>query len=746
VKASEPKRRVGPDAAALLRRVAGVAIVTVAVARCLIEFPFLLVFDVDPVVDPTPLSGLGRGGSLLLDALLLGAAAAGCVAEGLLARRRLEWLPWLLAFLPVPVVLWHGAADLGDLAGGATWAAAAAAGVTLAHLGRDRALRIVLVALLAAAIVPVGVRGCAQSAVEVGGVTIRGPEYAQTLRQFQEKREEFFRERGWEPDSPGARLYERRLRRGDPRGWFTTANIFASLMAFGTVIFAGLLRQRPTGLFAAAAVLCAAGLLAAGSKGAFLAAAAGVALRLAPSLGDPLRRMVARRGGPLALACVAAALGAIALRGVLVPEWFLGDRSLLFRWHYQVGAARILADHPLLGVGPDGFQEAYAAVRPPRSPEEVRSAHSMLADWLATLGGGGLGWGALAAVGVWRAGRRLAPVPEAPLGAPLPPRSRWPLVAAAAVAVAGLVPAIAAEAARLDTFSEEVLRVAGVAGYVAAAAILGAALSLAGSEALEASLAAAAITLVVHGQIEMTFFEPGSVVWMACALGLAAPLRVRPGPAAAGALLGAILLAVACWLAAGPAASASRATAQMIAAAEAVARPPRPTPQELTERREAAAEALRRAWERQSPRDHRVIEAAARQLLRAGVESQGPRRAALIERAVAAAERAVAEHGRPTSLRLSAEAHRLLALQTKAAEHRDAAIERAQSLAAADPAGVGPWVFLGDLLREAARPLEAADAYRRALRNDANFELDPMKQLPPAQRERLVRLIEESGH
>ena len=36
-------------------------------------------------------------------------------------------------------------------------------------------------------------------------------------------------------DSAAARLYERRLRQADPRGWFPTTNVFASVMAFGLV-------------------------------------------------------------------------------------------------------------------------------------------------------------------------------------------------------------------------------------------------------------------------------------------------------------------------------------------------------------------------------------------------------------------------------------------------------------------------------------------------------------------------------
>ena len=41
---------------------------------------------------------------------------------------------------------------------------------------------------------------------------------------------------------------------------------------------------------------------------------------------------------------------------------------------------------PLVGVGPDGFQDAYLQFKPVRSPEDVASAHSMTVDWLASIG------------------------------------------------------------------------------------------------------------------------------------------------------------------------------------------------------------------------------------------------------------------------------------------------------------------------------------------------------------------------
>ena len=69
-----------------MRWAGGVGIVVIAVMRCVISFAPQIVFDIDPALDPTPLAGLGPGGSLLLDALLLLACACALVGEVLTKR------------------------------------------------------------------------------------------------------------------------------------------------------------------------------------------------------------------------------------------------------------------------------------------------------------------------------------------------------------------------------------------------------------------------------------------------------------------------------------------------------------------------------------------------------------------------------------------------------------------------------------------------------------------------------------
>ena len=63
-----------------------------------------------------------------------------------------------------------------------------------------------------------------------------------------------------------------------------------------------------------------------------------------------------------------------------------GEKSLLFRWHYALGAFRIFASDPYLGVGPDGFQSAFLSMKNAFNPEEPVSAHNVVLDWFSTLG------------------------------------------------------------------------------------------------------------------------------------------------------------------------------------------------------------------------------------------------------------------------------------------------------------------------------------------------------------------------
>lgn len=734
-----------------LRWVGGLGILAVAAARCVIVFAPQVVFDVDPAIDPAPLAGLGPSGSLALDALGLAACGLGLAGE-ILSRRRLEWLLLVAALAPLPVVLFHGSADLGDLWRGSTWVVAASSAAVIAHLGRDPRLRRVLLALLVALLVPIAVRGVSQSAVSLFGISLTGAEHSETVREFQANRAEFFADRGWRPDSAAARIYERRLRQAEPRGWFPSANIFASLMAVGLVLSAGLaLRTRDgpwrLGLLCVGGVVGAGLLLLAGSKGGMTAAAVGLGLLGAVHLSQRHREARARprAGSVVAIGIVGGMLLAVVVRGTLLPESFLGDRSLLFRWHYLQGAAGVIASEGVVGVGPDGFQGAYVAHRPPRSPEEVTSAHNAFADWGATLGLSGAAWIALLLVLLWRAGSLLVPGSASGERPPTPSMAHGALsrgvasttlISAAAVAVVALVPAVVVEAQSLGTFGVQLARMGGVVGYIIVAAGLGHVLQRLGPTAINQVLAAAAVALGLHGMIEMIFFDPGSAVWVMCVVGLAGARSNQPPaddkrrPAlVVGLATCVVLFAASVWLGGVVSPRLDRQQARMILAARSLHESASGSGRRPDARaRQQAAADLLDAY-RIVPWNHRPLEEAVRQLLLAADVLEGDRRGEVLGRAIELSERAVREHERLSSIALAATAWRLEALATGSQEAWQRAIAHSRRLTELDPHGIASWRRLADICWAAGRRGDAAAAYERALQADRNFGLDPLKQL-----------------
>ncbi|MCH7512002.1 MAG: tetratricopeptide repeat protein, partial [Chloroflexi bacterium] len=153
--------------------------------------------------------------------------------------------------------------------------------------------------------------------------------------------------------------------------------------------------------------------------------------------------------------------------------------------------------------------------------------------------------------------------------------------------------------------------------------------------------------------------------------------------------------------------------------------------------REEAAQMLLRAYETTRSTDAMLLREAARQMMIAAQVSPADRQPGLATRAVEFAHEAAHVHRGPSSTALLAETAWLLALITGDETHKQVAIEAAAALTDQDPHGIGPWRRLGDLYRELGMPDEAASAYQRALQNNANFELDPMRQLSERDRREL---------
>ena len=525
-------------------RVAGfVGIVAVAAIRGMVSIEANVWFaDVDPARDQMPLLSLDAAGSHALDLALLLAAALALLGE-LLARRGIHWSLVFLALVPVPVAVMHAHTGIVPENGFRTdtWIAGILAAVALAHLARDRSFRAAALAVLLGVIALLAVRGFVQLLVE----------HPATVAFYEETREAFLADRGWLADSSAARNYERRLYQAEATGWFKLSNPFSTMMGVGAVGCAALAfaarRGQPSGntlLLALAAIADAVLLVVNGGKGALLATATAVAV-LVLSL-----RAVRIPSPRWALALAACVLLAVFARWLVGTR--IGELSLLLRGHYLEAGVRMLEGMGVgvFGLGADRVQEYFGAAKPPNCPEDVKSLHSIFADWLLALGVSGAAWIAVVAMFFWptRAVDAAFEGVENERDA-----RRMALAAAAITGVAGTAIAMRVEAPIVDGFWVAT-RLLGVFAFVLVAGCAATAALAAPARALRAVAFALGVLVLVHAQIEMVAWLPGSCVLafllMACAAELPAGSGAADSPAARanrGSLipLTALLLAVA---------------------------------------------------------------------------------------------------------------------------------------------------------------------------------------------------------
>ncbi|MHC4909709.1 MAG: O-antigen ligase family protein [Planctomycetota bacterium] len=725
-----------PDRGRMLRLAGLVGMLGIIVGRTWIAVAPDVVFDVDPAVTSGSMGALGPAGSLLLDVGLLVAAALGLLGEAL-SGRRLNWRPLLLAVLPMVVILHHGLGDAGDLCLGATWTSGAVAAVALAHLSRVPGARAAIVGVLAAAVVPLLARGAMQ-------VTI---EHAVTIEQWETQGESYLAERGWEPGSPAALIFERRLRQPQPTGWFPTANVFASIAATALVLWAGLAIGAARGRLSSGSVGLAGLMVAASGVGLFMtgaragmgAAIIGAGVLALPLLGAP-GQALARRAAALLGGLVVFVLIAVAVRGVAMPEGFGGERSLLFRWHYLAAAGQVISGEPIVGVGPDGFQDAYVGVRSPRSPEEVTSAHSIGVDWLATLGLGGLFFLGLAGMMIAGAGRH-APLPRGsePDEAMGGGDHRTALIVVPATAALAAALALPVEWSTLIDVSI-FMRFIGVFGFIATGLIT-ASLFCNGPRAwMEWTLVAAVAALLVHLQVELTGSQAGAVGCCWALLGLLLRVDRRPEAAdqpngsLAPILLGVLPALVAVVLLVTAALPAMRQARGVADAASALSDYSSEPAAALAQRRRAV-DLLTTAYEAW-PANERPLTAAIRQAMRAATIMPAESMVWL-GRANELADRLVDDHPELGSRVIRTGVRLEVARAVGAPEAWEAAVADARFVTRGDPHGIGPWLALGDIAWEAGRRDDAGQAYRQALANSDNFELDVLKQVSPTDRARV---------
>lgn len=699
-------------------------------------------FDVDPIRSPGALEALGASGGLLLDAALLLSSSLVLVAMALRGRR-LDGLSLLLAVLPVPILAWHARGDLEQAWRGASLAAGWIALVAAAHLRAEPRLRVLLAAGLLAAAVPWLARAGEQWLVEIPA----------SIAHFEANRAEVLASFGWSEGSEAALLYERRLAQAEAGAWFGLANVFSALLAACAVAWTQMTlatRGRSLGggtvlLAGVVALAAVVGVAINGSKGAMAALLAGLVVAAvgragARTTGDAPAGAW-RTAGRIALLGIPLGIAAVLLRGLL-PEGFLGEKSMVFRWHYLVGSAWTLRAEPLRGVGPAGFQEWYLLVKPIRSPEAVQSAHSLVADSLLAVGVVGLAWFAALARVLWRRDDSNGTTESI-----APSRGGLVFFGVAFAAAAAVLWAIEPS----SRGGSGMARWIGILLFLPTAIVARSILAAVDAARLAWILGSVAFVLLLQGQIEMTFFAPGSIAWAMLAVGLAGgPPAPRRGGGAGGprsgialacvpALLGLLLLL-------GPFRGAVQAESRLALAAapldevgRALAEDRAPALDPLAARRLAAAR-LSSLAEEGGPAAARAGSLAMEELLGVAAETRAR------EDLEAALDRAEANLAFGHSARRLAERARVLlvwrVIDPGAVEPRALAEAIAQALVL-QPQDVGLWIDLGDARRDAGDLDDARAAWRTALEVDAALELDPLVRLPEARRRELEARVAE---
>lgn len=195
-------------------------------------------------------------------------------------------------------------------------------------------------------------------------------------------------------------LFKHRLYSRDIRGFLMTSNStgsFLVLSAFaGVGLFIEMLKNRRNSSSLIPLICCAlvtvfviAGLLLTRSKGAIGAAALGaVMLACCLGFGKQLyrRRLVILVLLILSVSAVAAFVTWYGVSHGRLP----GGNSMLVRWQYWQGAARMYADKPLTGVGGGNFAGYYTHYKPDSALETVRDPHNFILSLLAQYGPLGL--------------------------------------------------------------------------------------------------------------------------------------------------------------------------------------------------------------------------------------------------------------------------------------------------------------------------------------------------------------------
>jgi hypothetical protein len=468
-----------------------------------------------------------------------------------------RWVSIGLVLLGVTACVYHMQDLWEDRLRCGLWASGAVVALSILHVGQFQLARRWMVAVLIGSVAVIAADAAYAVLVE----------HAYELRYYEANKQQVLAQQNIEPGSIQQALYERRMRYPDATGAFGLSNVLASIigaitllaLAVSSVMLASWFTQRREESSDAKPTLWRASIIACGgfaglytlwlthSTGGLLAMliAGGVGfvcLTLIWVAKSPQRDRAAlpprdlKRGGGLlwvlpwlGLAAVLFAVMAVFVRGGMGPPLpppdgpgVDGERSLLFRFQYWSAAWQIIQAAPWLGVGPGGFSDAYLWAKDPLNPETVQSTHNFAVDWWVMLGLPGLAWTAAVLLWLVQAIRGFAITFQVERQAPKTAISPFSSKASAYLAIAsvGVLLIVSWPVLSGGFYAESAL--VWLASLAAMAGVIYVVMTwhVLKPWVLQFGLALAALVLLVHNTIEMTYFISASagLAWAVVAL------------------------------------------------------------------------------------------------------------------------------------------------------------------------------------------------------------------------------------
>lgn len=494
-------------------------LLTVVLVQMMVPILPVLYFDVDPRSQSgeSMITVMGPVASVWIAVISMALSAVILLLHHL-SGKTIAWTSSILVMAGMAVCWYHMPDNVESMHRSTLWAGAMALALAGRHLAEHARLRKLAVAALLAMLIPMALQSIIFVLIE----------HPATVQMFQQNEKEFLDSHGWAEGSAQHLLYVRRLMFNDATGAFGLSNVYGSILAaltlMGIVISGHVARQwRATWAVVpmAAVVFGLATIYLTHSKGAVAVLVAGAILCIACLW---ISRTVERSRLTLpliALLLIGGAALAVVARYEIggVPDTAKGERSLLFRFQYWQGATRVAENmstqNLLWGLGPGQFKQAYVLYKDPLNPEEVTSTHNVFLDYWLSLGLGGICWSVLLLGWVCKGGQlageelTAVPDPHALLSPGGVKDKTIILVCALALMLFGW--RFAVQSISLLTPESLLAFTGGAIGFIAMTSVLISDGWLTDSST-RTGLFLAGSALLIHNQIEMTFFHDGACV------------------------------------------------------------------------------------------------------------------------------------------------------------------------------------------------------------------------------------------